>query len=110
MDPEPECYVFSALFNGAGPGDGQSDISKLSLVTCSIYTNKHTNSHATCMQTWSCACMLHSHTHTQLLTGRWAHKHKQTNNGVGFLRGGGAGHSHKQLLFKVSGKIPPSSL
>lgn len=79
MDPEPECYVFSALFNGAGPGDGQSDISKLSLVTCSIYTNKHTNSHATCMQTWSCACMLHSHTHTQLLTGRWAHKHKQTN-------------------------------
>lgn len=42
MDPEPESgYFFCIVFNGAGAGDGQSDNSKLSLVTYSIYTNKH---------------------------------------------------------------------
>lgn len=52
----------------------------------------------------------HTHAVTNWQMGTQTQTNKQTNNGVGFLRGGGAGHSHKQLLFKVSGKIPPSSL
>lgn len=99
---------FSALFNGAGAG--QSYISTLSLVTHTIYTNKH--SHAVSYR--------HVAVHAYVTqTHRLTVTHSQTDTHD--RNGGGAflfffcfvfcsGHSHKQVLFKVSGKVPHSSL
>ncbi len=72
MDPEPESLlIFSALLNGAGAVDGQSDISTPSLVTYSIYTNTFGRAHThtkSCTDMQLCTCMLlrcsHIKTHT----------------------------------------------
>lgn len=114
MDPEPES-VLSALFNGAGAGDGQSDIAKLSLVTYSIYTNKHF---------WESAHsygILHRHAavHTyimQVLTLRQTHTRDYT---LTYRQTHTIETAVVWVFFRVtvtnkssvvSGKVPPSSL
>lgn len=98
---------FSALFNGAGAG--QSDMSTLSLVTHTIYTNKH--SHAVSYRHAAVRAYV-TQTHRLTVTHSQTDTHERNGGGAFFLFCFVfcSGHSHKQVLFKVSGKVPPSSL
>lgn len=121
MDPEQESIYFSCIVcNGAVAGDGQPDISKLSLVIYCIYTNKHfwESAHFArhLAQTCSCAQVCYASAHALGHAHRLSVTHSQIDTHTINRNGGGAflfffsGHSHKQGFFKVSGKVPPSFL
>lgn len=118
-------FSFSALFNKAGTGDGQSDISKPSLVIYSINTKcverAHTPTHHLA-RTGSCENVCYAGVHglqdTQICGYSLTDTHTIETMLVRFFvcfcfLGGGwgywGGHSNEKVLFKVSGKVPPSS-